>query len=356
MQTHSTRRKSTVDESKLLIAADKYLKEKRIIPSMHPKPRRLHGARPPARSLSALPSRGQKQDSNRYYRSLMGPLRAIRRCCLLLGWTLLAIPIQAVLIRLPGPGKARFARVYWSLVLRILGVKVRVIGTPAKLAIRRERPVIFVANHSSWLDIPVLGGTLFACFVSKEDIAHWPMIRTIARLGRTVFVSRQRTSIEREREEMRMRLAEGDNLVLFPEGTTSDGSRVLPFRSTFLSVVEGLSGTQSALPPLVQPVSVAYDRLWWLPTQRCHRALFAYYGNHTIGSHFWRLVQNTGMRASVLLHEPIDPTFFPDRKALAQELQARVAAGAAMLRQNRDAVPLSPPAPLGFYRTTSAET
>jgi len=323
---------------------------------MRLKPRRLHGARAPARSLFAFPLRDQKQSSKLPYRSVIGPLRAARRCCLLLGWTLMAIPIQAVLIRLPGSGKARFARLYWSLVLRILGVKVRVIGTPATLAIRKERPIVFVANHSSWLDIPVLGGTLFASFVSKEDIAHWPMIRTVARLGRTVFVSRQRTSIEREREEMRMRLAEGDNLVLFPEGTTSDGTRVLPFRSTFLSVVEGLSATQGALPPLVQPVSLVYDRLWWLPTQRCHRALFAYYGNHTIGSHFWRLVQNTGMRASVLLHDPIDPAFFLDRKVLAQELQARVAAGAAALRQNRDAVPLLPPSPTSLHRTTSAQT
>src|SRR5579875_4083404 len=120
METRFTRRKSTGDESNLLIAANKYLKETRIIPSMHPKPRRLRGARPPNRSLSVLLSNYQTQDSNRYYRSLMGPLRAIRRCCLLLGWTLLAIPIQAVLIRLPGPGKARFARVYCPLVLRIL--------------------------------------------------------------------------------------------------------------------------------------------------------------------------------------------------------------------------------------------
>ena len=172
-------------------------------------------------------------------------------------WTLPCMPVQAVCLMLPGRAKVVFARFYWSMVCRLLGLQVRVIGAAAGRA--GGRPVVFVSNHSSWLDIPVLGGRLDACFVSKDEVGRWPLVGTIARLGRTVFISRQRHATGRERDAMRERLAAGDNLMLFPEGTTSDGSRVLPFRSAFFAIAEG------ADPPLIQPVSVVYDRLGGLP-------------------------------------------------------------------------------------------
>src|SRR5208282_50528 len=140
-----------------------------------------------------------------------------------------------------------------------------------------------------------------------------------------------------ERDSMRGRLAAGDSLILFPEGTTSDGSRVMPFRSTFFAIAEG------DRPPLIQPVSVAYDRLGGLPTGRACRPLFAWYGDMDIASHFWRLAQYRGLRATVLLHAPLDPALFPDRKTLSRAVWATVADGAATLRQNRPAQPLSVP-------------
>jgi 1-acyl-sn-glycerol-3-phosphate acyltransferase len=194
-----------------------------------------------------------------------------------------------------------------------------------------------VSNHSSWLDIAVLGGRVQGCFVSKAEVARWPFISAVARLGRSVFITRQRGAAGRERDAMRTRLADGDNLILFPEGTTSDGSRVLPFRSAFFGIVE----TQAdGRPPLIQPVSVVYDRLAGLPIGRANRPLFAWYGDMDIASHFWRLAQHRGLRATVLLHTPLDPASFPNRKALTQAAWQAVADGAATLRQNRPARPL----------------
>jgi 1-acyl-sn-glycerol-3-phosphate acyltransferase len=244
-------------------------------------------------------------------------------------WTLLCMPVQTICLLLPGRPKAVFARTYWSTTSRLIGVRVRVIGT---LASRRGgRPVVFVSNHSSWLDIPVLGGRLDACFVSKDEVGRWPLVGTIARLGRTVFVSRQRSATGRERDALRGRLSIGDNLLLFPEGTTSDGSRVLPFRSSFFAVAGGVA------PPLIQPVSVVYDRLGGLPTGRASRPLFAWYGDMDLASHFWRLTQHCGLRVTVLLHPTIDPADFADRKALSHAVWRVVADGAATLRQNRNA-------------------
>ncbi len=201
------------------------------------------------------------------------------------------------------------------------------IGTAA--ATTNGRRVVFVSNHSSWLDVPVLGGRLDACFVAKDEVAGWPFVSTIARLGRSVFVSRQRHATGRERDALRERLAAGDNLLLFPEGTTSDGSRVLPFRSSFFALAEGED------PPLIQPVSVVYDRLGGLPTGRASRPVFAWYGDMDLASHFWRFAQHRGLRVSVLLHPPLDPARFANRKALSNAVWRAVADGASALRQNR---------------------
>jgi 1-acyl-sn-glycerol-3-phosphate acyltransferase len=267
--------------------------------------------------------------------------RAIWRAASTLGWTLPAAAIQGVLLLLPGRGKVVFARTYWATVARLMGVHVRVIGTPARRL--DGRPVVFASNHSSWLDIPALGGTLEACFIAKEEVGRWPVIRTIARLGRTVFVSRKATETGRERDSMRARLEGGDNLILFPEGTSSDGSRVLPFRSAFFSIVEERgSGTAR---PVIQPVSIVYDRLDGLPMGRYSRPTSAWYGDMELGSHFWRLARYRGLRATILLHPPIDPAAYPSRKALSQAAWQAVAEGAATLRQNRPVEPCPAPMP-----------
>ena len=283
--------------------------------------------------------------------------RAIGRILLLLAWTAIGIALQSVLIRLPGRGKVVFARVYWAAMCGILGLRVRVLGRAdrARPVEAGRRPVIYVSNHSSYVDILVLGGRLEACFVSKRDVAGWPILGTIARLGRTAFVSRARQSTVREGRNMGEKLAAGDDLILFPEGTSSDGSRVLPFHSTFFALakpVRGPASTAEALPPLIQPVSVVYDRLGGMPVGRKARAVFAWFGDMDLARHAWKLAQCRGMRATVLLHEPIDPALYPTRRALADATWLAVAEGAATLRQNRPAQPVTIPCPVRGSATT----
>lgn len=268
---------------------------------------------------------------------IVRPLRAARRGASILLYTLPAAAVQAACLAAPGRSKVVFARLYWAGVCKLMGLQVRVIGTPAQRL--DGRPVVFASNHSSWVDVPALGGVLDACFVAKSEVGRWPIVSTVARLGRTVFVSRRATSTGRERDDMRGRLDAGDNLILFPEGTSSDGSRVLPFRSAFFSVVEDATTPQ----PLIQPVSVVYDQLAGLPVGRASRPVFAWYGDMDLGSHFWQLAQHRGLRATVLLHTPVDPAAYPSRKALAQAVWQTVAEGAATLRQNRPVA--APPAP-----------
>jgi 1-acyl-sn-glycerol-3-phosphate acyltransferase len=257
-----------------------------------------------------------------------GRLRAVRRIAMVLLWTLLCMPVQALLLAMPGEGKRRFARLYHSVLCRLIGLRVQVVGEVAG-----RTPTLFLSNHSSWLDILVLGGVLEAAFVAKAEIGQWPVVRTVAHLGRTVFVSRSRGRTGQEALAMRERMQEGGSLILFPEGTSNDGGRVLPFRSSFLSVADAAV--------TVQPVSVVYDRLGGLPACRRDRAIFAWYGDMDLGSHFWRLARRPGGRVTVLLHQPVDPKAFRDRKALTAAVERAVADGAAALRQNRPGLPLA---------------
>jgi lyso-ornithine lipid O-acyltransferase len=281
--------------------------------------------------------------------------RAARRGATILALTLPSMVIQALCLVAPGGAKVAFPRFFWGRFARTLGLDVRVVGELASA--HSERPVIFVSNHSSWVDIPVIGSVLPGAFVAKNDIEGWPVVRTIARLGRTVFVSRQPRSTARERDAMRAVLARGDNLILFPEGTSSDGSRVLPFRSSFFALAEAKGINDPSRRPLIQPVSVVYDRLNGLPAGRSSRPVFAWYGDMDIASHFWRMTQHLDMRVTVLLHAPLDPATFPDRKSLSLAVWQTVADGASMLRQNRPARPLSveePELPLSLPGHTPA--
>lgn len=256
-----------------------------------------------------------------------GRLRAVRRLALVALWTLFCLPIQAALVALPGRAKAGFARLYHRGLCRIIGLKVQVVGLPSE-----HRPVLFVSNHSSWVDILVLGGVLHARFVAKAEVDGYPLVNVIARLGRTVFVSRNRGTTGREADAMKQVMQGGDSLILFPEGTSNDGTRVLPFRSSFFGI--------AAEAAEVQPVSVVYDRLAGLPTRRRDRAIFAWFGDMDLGSHSWQLLRRRGARVTVLLHQPFPPEALRNRKDMALECERVVAWGAAALRQNRGVEPL----------------
>lgn len=288
-----------------------------------PKARRMKRGRP-LRFTPRLP--GQIWNDVLGDRPLGGRLRAFRRIFTAVLFTLLCIPIQAVLVQFSGPARNSFARFYHRSLCWIIGLRLRVIGTPCQ-----HPRTLYVSNHSSWLDILVLGATLDARFVSKAEVAAWPLIGWVAKLGRSIFVSRNRGRTGSEVQDLRARIEAGDSIILFPEGTTSDGARVLPFRSSFFSVADAAER--------IQPLALVYDRLGGLPVGRRDRPLFAWYGDMETGSHAWKLLRRTGTRVTVVLDQSFTPDAVPDRKALAMRLGRSITETAATLRQNRDVPP-----------------
>jgi 1-acyl-sn-glycerol-3-phosphate acyltransferase len=234
--------------------------------------------------------------------------------------TLALMPFQAALVLLRLRRLAeRVPLVYHRLCCRIFGFDTVVLGT-----ISTARPTLFVSNHTSYLDIPVLGALLPASFVAKSEVASWPGFGWLARLQRTVFVDRKRGTTHRQRDELQTRLDAGDNLILFPEGTSNDGNRVLPFRSALLSVAE--RQVKSGL-LTVQPLSVAYTGLNGIPLGHGLRPLLAWYGDMTLGGHLWHFCRLGRVRVVVEFHPVTTIGHFPSRKELTRHCLDQVAGG-----------------------------
>lgn len=245
---------------------------------------------------------------------MVNPLVATLRLLALLILTLGMIPIQSVLIRLPGPWGYWFGRGYWRWVAKALGFRVRVHGAPPETG-----PVLVVSNHAGYLDVFVLGSVLAGAFVSKGEVADWPGVGFITKLGRTVFISRKRGDSAAEKDVVRERLDQGEILVLFPEGTSNDGNRVLPFKSTFFAVAEKplIDKNGTAVPVPVQPVSVAYTLLDGLPMQRAFRPFYAWYGDMTLEDHIFTLLGLGNVTVDVVFHPQTSVAEHGNRKRLA---------------------------------------
>jgi lyso-ornithine lipid O-acyltransferase len=249
----------------------------------------------------------------------------VRRMVVYLAWTLLMMPVQAVGLLLRRSWVAEFPCFYHRQCCRILGLDIRQIGDRTN-----ARPVLFASNHVSYLDITVLGSLIPGSFVAKSEVAGWPLFGWLAKLQRSVFVDRQVRSTAQQRDAIAGRLAAGDALILFPEGTSGDGNFILPFKSALFSVV-----FNSEQPVVVQPVSIAYTRLDGLPIGRMLRPFFAWYGDMDLAPHVWRLIGLGTIEAAVEFHPPVAVADFASRKALADYCRQRIASGFSQLLAGR---------------------
>jgi len=189
--------------------------------------------------------------------------------------------------------------------------------------------VLYLANHVSYFDIPALGGRVDAAFVAKSEVASWPLFGWFARLTGTVFIPRRPGRSAEQVRTLRERLVRGENLILFPEGTNSDGSAVLPFKSALLaSALPEATG----LPVIIQPVSLAYTRRRdGRPLGGDEAGLYAWIGADDMFPHLWRALAAPGAEVRIVFHPPLDMAAGADRKRLAREAEARVRDGVARL-------------------------
>lgn len=261
----------------------------------------------------------------------------IARLAAYLVWTAGLMPVQALGLALDRQWSRRLPAVYHRGCCRILGFRVRVIGAPTL-----ARPALFAANHVSYTDISVLGSLIVGSFIAKTEVASWPLFGWLAKLQRSVFVDRRVPSTRRQRDAISARLAAGDALILFPEGTSGDGTRVLPFKSALFGALETIEG---GAPIVVQPVSIAYTRLDGIPLGRLLRPYFAWYGTAALAPHLWSMIGLGAAEVVVEFHPPTSLADCGSRKALCGYCQGRVAGGMAAALAGRPQPLPTPPAP-----------
>ncbi len=202
--------------------------------------------------------------------------------------------------------------------LRIMGLDLRVQGTPM------QRRGAVVANHSSWLDIFALNASKRIYFVSKSEVARWPGIGWLARATGTVFIERNRARAREQTVLFQQRLLHGHKLLFFPEGTSTDGLQVLPFKTTLF---ESFFAPQLRDQIAIQPVSVLYDA-----PEGADRRFYGWWGDRSFGSHLLTTLAPARQGAvSVIYHEPIAVADQPDRKALALACERAVRTGHQVL-------------------------
>lgn len=255
---------------------------------------------------------------------------AVARLGAFLTFTLVMMVAQAVNTAVNRRKPLQMPRWYHRQCCRILGIVVERRGRQS-----RDHPTLYVSNHVSYLDVMILGGLIEGCFVAKSEVRSWPLFGWMARLQRTVFIQRRTARASQHRDEMLQRLDQNCNLILFPEGTSSAGNRVLPFKSALLSVAGHRRGDDLIK---VQPVSLAYTRLDGLPLGRYLRPLFAWYGDMDLAPHIWQMAGLGRLTVVVRFHQPVTLEAFASRKALAHHCQAASARGVAAALSGRPMV------------------
>ena len=235
--------------------------------------------------------------------------------------TLSLLPLQWLAVRMNWPMRRRIPTFYHGVVCRILGVRITTAGRRTD-----ARPLLIVANHTSWLDISVITAVAPVVFVAKREVATWPIFGLLARLQRSVFVDRTRRHKTRDvNNEIAQRLADGDPVLLFGEGTSSDGNRVLAFRTALIdSARDAIAEARHVKQVWIQPLSVAYTAMLGLPLGRQSRGNVAWYGGAPLWPHLRRLVARGAVDVVVSWGEPIAYDEFSDRKTVARRLEGEV--------------------------------
>lgn len=251
----------------------------------------------------------------------MSKVRATAVLAGFMGLTLPLMPVQALLLKVSTKAARRFPHWYHRQVCRVLGIHLNIEG-----AVVSDAPVLLVSNHTSWLDIPVLSAVAPVSFVAKKEVGNWPFVSSLARLQRTVFVDRARRQAAGDTaSEIMDRLKLGDAIVLFAEGTSSDGNRVLPFKTSLFAAVKPSRASQDRaadqaggeIEPVVQTVAVVYTHLHGVPLGRADRPRVGWYGDMEMQSHAWELLASGPLSVTIRISPPIPLGQYGDRKTLA---------------------------------------
>lgn len=247
-------------------------------------------------------------------------LRVLRRAAALIALLLagLAVHLPLRLVERVRHGAHRpwtpaITQTVCRLALRLIGLRLHIAGTPMT-----ARGAV-VANHASWLDIFVLNAGQQVTFVSKSEVASWPGIGLLARVTGTLFITRDPRAARSQADLFAARLLAGQRLLLFPEGTSTDGRRVLPFKTTLFAAFMAEDMRHDLA---IQPVSVIYTA-----PHGADARFYGWWGDMAFGPHLAQVLAAPRQGSvRVIYHAPLRVDAYPNRKSLAAALEQAVRA------------------------------
>ena len=253
--------------------------------------------------------------------------------------TLVLLPFQLIGMAFGLRLQRSIPHLYHRILCALIGVRIREVGRRSAAS-----PTLILSNHVSWLDICVISALSPVVFVAKHEVAGWPVFGWLARLQRTVFINRQaRHRTGAATKEIAGRLLGGDAVVLFAEGTSGDGIRVLPFRSSLVGAVHHTLGNSTHHTHVtVQPMSLAYVSLSGVPMGRGLRERVAWYGDADLIPHLLAVLSAGAVDVTVSWGEAVAYDMTADRKTITRDAERSVRRMTAAALRNGHAVP--PPA------------
>lgn len=251
---------------------------------------------------------------------MIARIRVVLAVLALLIASAVLVPIQLLCLWRKHPLRNRMPRMWHGVALRLMGVKVVTRGAP-----ETRRPMLIVSNHSSWLDILVLGSVADVTYVAKAEVRDWPVFGLLARLQRSIFIVReQKRKSQDQADEIAERMNAGEVVVLFPEGTTSDGNRLFTTKSTLFAAATSAVAYSPTGHVHVQPVAIAYTRIHGMPMGHYHRPVAAWPGDVELLPHLRQVLETGALDADVNFGPAIEVTPATNRKQLAQTAEEEI--------------------------------
>ncbi|WP_244651063.1 lysophospholipid acyltransferase family protein [Rhizobium sp. CFBP 8762] len=234
--------------------------------------------------------------------------------------TLVLLPLQVLFIKLRLKFARSLPRLWHRAVCTMMGLRVRVHGVPSA-----QRPLMLASNHVSWSDILVLGSVLDVTFVAKSEVRDWPVFGALARLQRTIFVEREmKRKVGEQSDEIGNRMKAGEIVVLFPEGTTSDGNRLLDIKTSLFGAAASAVREDPQNPVHIQPVAIAYTGVHGMAMGRYHRPIAAWPGDITLLPHLMGVLREGALEVDVVFGDPVAYAADSNRKLVSREVESRL--------------------------------
>jgi 1-acyl-sn-glycerol-3-phosphate acyltransferase len=242
-------------------------------------------------------------------------------------WSLALVPPQ-VIVLLFHKGKGAYAIPFlWENgVRKIFQIRCTVEGTPL-----RNHQVFYMSNHLSYLDVPLLGSILPASFVAKSEVEKWPVFGFLSKLQQTEFIDRRRTSITRETDTLAKKTASGRSLIIFPEGTSTSGYDVKPFKSSLFTIALGPGNENIFIQPVTITLLKVDGRVPLTKDEQDHYA-WPLDLDMELPEHLFRFAKTSGADLHVTFHPPLRARDFSDRKVLAKTCHDSVSKGLAVAK------------------------